>query len=75
MQPFRAKLTDDAGGVIAEVEGSIQSPEEASGGRQGWFEFADGSSFFFSGYISESKSTLTDCERPAYDKKRPGTSG
>lgn len=38
MQPFRATLTDDAGQEIADVEGSIQSPEEAQGPRRGEFE-------------------------------------
>jgi hypothetical protein len=39
MKPFRAKLTDDAGQEIANVEGSIQSVEEADGSRHGEFEF------------------------------------
>jgi hypothetical protein len=41
MQPFRASLTDDAGQAIADVEGSIQAPEEAEGARRGSFEFQD----------------------------------
>jgi hypothetical protein len=45
MQPFRGTLTDDAGQAIAEIEGSIQSPEEARGPRQGEFEFQDVESF------------------------------
>jgi hypothetical protein len=43
MQALRAKLTDDAGEEIADIEGSIESPEEADGSRHGEFEFeADG---------------------------------
>jgi len=41
MQPFRATLTDDAGQEIADIEGSIQSPEEAQGPRRGEFEFQE----------------------------------
>jgi hypothetical protein len=39
MKPFRARLTDDAGQEIANIEGSIQSAEEAEGTRHGEFEF------------------------------------
>ena len=45
MQPFRATLTDDAGGTIAAVEGSMDSPEEAQGPRRGEFEFQETESF------------------------------
>jgi hypothetical protein len=45
MQPFRATLTDDAGQVIAEIEGSIQSPRETLGPRKGEFEFQEVDSF------------------------------
>jgi hypothetical protein len=45
MQPFRATLTDEAGQAIADVEGSIDSPEEAQGPRQGEFEFQETDSF------------------------------
>jgi len=45
MQPFRATLTDDAGQAIADIEGSIQSPGETQGPRQGEFEFQDTESF------------------------------
>jgi hypothetical protein len=45
MQPFRATLTDDAGQAIADIEGSIQSPEETQGPRQGRFEFPESESF------------------------------
>ena len=38
MQPFRATLADDAGQAIAEIEGSIQSPDETPGPRRGEFE-------------------------------------
>jgi hypothetical protein len=45
MQPFRAALKDDAGEVIADVEGSIDSQEEAQGPRQGEFEFQETDAF------------------------------
>jgi len=45
MQPFRATLTDDAGQAIADIEGSIQSPGETQGPRQGEFEFQETESF------------------------------
>jgi hypothetical protein len=45
MQPFRATLTDDAGQAISDVEGSIQSADEAQGTRQGRFEFQENESF------------------------------
>ena len=45
MQPFRATLTDDAGQAIADVEGSINSPEETQGPRRGQFEFQETASF------------------------------
>jgi hypothetical protein len=45
MRPFRANLTDDGGQLIAEVEGLIESPEEAAGTRRGRFEFQEIASF------------------------------
>src|SRR5262249_48914635 len=45
MQPFRASLRDYTGQEIAEVEGAIQSPEEAEGSKRGHFEFEDTGSF------------------------------
>jgi hypothetical protein len=45
MQPFRATLTDDSGQAIAEIEGSIQAPDEAQGPRQGEFEFQETGEF------------------------------
>jgi hypothetical protein len=45
MQPFRATLKDDAGEAIADVEGSIDSPGEAQGPRQGEFEFQETDAF------------------------------
>jgi hypothetical protein len=45
MQPFRAALTDDAGETIADIEGSIQSAQEAQGARRGGFEFPASDSF------------------------------
>jgi hypothetical protein len=47
VQPFRAALTDDddAGQAIADVEGSIHSPEETPGLRQGEFELQETESF------------------------------
>jgi hypothetical protein len=45
MQPFRAKLTDDSGHVIADIEGSIQSAGGTQGPRQGEFQFQETESF------------------------------
>jgi hypothetical protein len=45
MQPFRATLTDDAGETIAAIEGSIDSPGESQGPRQGEFVFQETDSF------------------------------
>src|SRR5262245_35965755 len=45
MQPFRASLRDDAGQAIADVEGSIQAPEEAEGARRGSFEVQETGAF------------------------------
>ena len=45
MQPFRATLADDAGQAIAEIEGSIQSPDETQGPRRGEFELEENGSF------------------------------
>jgi hypothetical protein len=45
MQPFRATLTDDVGQAIADVRGSIDSPEETQGARRGEFEFQETGSF------------------------------
>ena len=45
MQPFRATLIDDNSEAIADVEGSIQSPEESEGSRRGRFEVQDDPSF------------------------------
>jgi hypothetical protein len=45
MQPFRATLTDGSGEAIGDIEGSIQSPEEAQGPRQGTFEVQENGSF------------------------------
>jgi hypothetical protein len=45
MEPFRASLTTDEGQAITEVEGTIESPEEASSGAcKGRFEFQDNDS-------------------------------
>jgi hypothetical protein len=42
MEPFRASLTTDEGQMISEVEGTIESPEDASSGAcKGRFEFQD----------------------------------
>jgi len=38
-------LTDDAGQSITDIDGSIQSPEETKGSRQGSFEFQETESF------------------------------
>ena len=45
MQPFRATLIDDQSQAIAEVEGSIESPEETQGPRRGRFEVPEDPSF------------------------------
>jgi hypothetical protein len=45
MQPFRATLADDAGQAIAEIEGSIQSPDENQDPRRGEFELEENGSF------------------------------
>jgi hypothetical protein len=45
MQPFRATLADDAGQAIAEIEGSIQSPDETQGSRRGEFELEEDGAF------------------------------
>jgi hypothetical protein len=45
MQPFRATLADDAGQAIAEIEGSIQSPDETQGPRRGEFELEEDGAF------------------------------
>jgi hypothetical protein len=45
MQPFRATLIDDQAQAIAEVEGSIESPEETQGSRRGRFEVQEDPSF------------------------------
>jgi hypothetical protein len=45
MQPFHATLTDDAGQAIADIEGSMDSPEEAQGPRKGAFEVEENESF------------------------------
>jgi hypothetical protein len=45
MQPFRATLIDDNGQAIAEVEGSIESPEETDRSRRGRFEVQEDPSF------------------------------
>ena len=45
MQPFRATLIDDQSQAIAEVEGSIESPEETQGSRRGRFEVQEDPAF------------------------------
>jgi hypothetical protein len=60
MQPFRATMTDDAGQVIADVEGSIQSPEDAQGPRTGRFEFQDTGSFMQQ--VMDEKSFRLQCQ-------------
>ncbi len=45
MQPFRATLKDDAGEAIADVEGSIDSSQDAQGSRKGEFEFQETDAF------------------------------
>jgi hypothetical protein len=45
MEPFRASLTTGEGQAITEVEGTVESPEEASSGAcKGRFEFQDNDS-------------------------------
>ena len=42
MEPFRASLADEDGQAIAEeIEGTIESPEEAAGARSGRFELQE----------------------------------
>lgn len=45
MQPFHASLADEDGLAIAEVDGTIESPEEAAGARSGRFELQETPSF------------------------------
>ncbi|SIO35159.1 hypothetical protein SAMN05444166_4012 [Singulisphaera sp. GP187] len=45
MEPFHASLADEDGQAITEVEGTIESPEEAPGTRSGQFELPDNESF------------------------------
>jgi hypothetical protein len=45
MNPFHASLADEDGQAITEVEGTIESPEEAAGARSGRFELQDTESF------------------------------
>jgi hypothetical protein len=45
MQQFRATLIDDNSQAIADVEGSIESPEGTEGSRRGRFEVQDDPSF------------------------------
>ena len=45
MQPFRATLIDDNSEAIADVEGSIESPEESEGSRRGRFEVQEDPAF------------------------------
>jgi hypothetical protein len=45
MQSFQATLSDDVDQAITNVEGSIQSPEEAQGPRQGEFDLPENESF------------------------------
>jgi hypothetical protein len=45
MQSFRAKLTDESGQAISEIEGSIQSTDETQAPRRGEFELEDDGSF------------------------------
>ena len=45
MQPFRATLIDDNSEAIADVEGSIESPEESEGSRRGRFVVQEDPSF------------------------------
>jgi hypothetical protein len=52
MRPFRAALTDDAGQKIADVEGSIGSPEEADGTRKGEFSLPE-TELFMQGVLEQ----------------------
>ncbi|AGA24509.1 hypothetical protein [Singulisphaera acidiphila] len=45
MEPFHASLADEDGQTITEVEGTIESSEEAAGVRSGRFELQDTESF------------------------------
>jgi hypothetical protein len=45
MQPFRATLVDDNSEAIADVEGSIESPDESKESRRGTFEVQEDPSF------------------------------
>jgi hypothetical protein len=45
MQQFRAILIDDNREAIADVEGSIEFPEESEGSRRGRFEVQEDPSF------------------------------
>lgn len=45
MAPFHAALADENGQAITEVDGTIESPEEATGPRSGRFELQDTPSF------------------------------
>jgi hypothetical protein len=45
MEPFRGSLTTDEGQAITEVDGTVESPDEASSGDcKGRFEFQDNDS-------------------------------
>jgi hypothetical protein len=50
-------LTDDSGQAITNIEGSIQSPEETHGPRQGLFEIEENGAFM-QGVIEEKKFRL-----------------
>lgn len=45
MESFHASLADEAGQAIAEVDGTMESAEEAAGARIGRFELQDTPSF------------------------------
>jgi hypothetical protein len=45
METFRASLSDESGQAIGEVEGTIESSDEASGARSGRFELQESDSF------------------------------
>ncbi|WP_406698334.1 hypothetical protein V5E97_05690 [Singulisphaera sp. Ch08] len=45
MEPFHASLAAEDGQAITEVDGTIESPEEAAGARSGRFELPDTESF------------------------------
>jgi hypothetical protein len=45
MNPFHASLADEDGQAIAEVDGTIESPDEAAGARSGRFELQETESF------------------------------